>query len=170
MKKLILMAGLVLVSFSSFAQSKIGTIDADFIVSQLPEIATVNEGLKAYNSELQAELDTSVKNFEQMLASYQAGVETFSEEEKKAKEGELISLENDIKNFRQKASVMMQMKRNELSEPLYAKINAAMLEIVNEEGFTQIFHAGGNSLAFSADSHDITEKVLKKLGITVQPQ
>lgn len=160
----------MLVSFSSFAQSKIGTIDADFIISQLPEITTVNEGLKSYNTELQTELENSVKNFEQMLASYQAGVEAFTEEEKKAKEGELIALENEIKNFRQKASVMMQMKRNELSEPLYAKINAAMLEVVNEEGFTQIFHTGGNALAFSAESHDITEKVLKKLGVTVQAQ
>ncbi|NJW54565.1 OmpH family outer membrane protein, partial [Salinimicrobium oceani] len=79
-----------------------------------------------------------------------------------------IGLENNIKGFRQKAGVMMQMKRNELTQPLYEKINVAMLEVVNEENFTQIFHADGTSLAFSAEELDITRKVLKKLGVEVK--
>lgn len=170
MKKLVLMAGLMLVSLSSFAQTKIGTIDADYIIAQMPEMTAVNDGLKNYNTELQTELDKSVKEYERLVNDYKSGSAAFTEEMKSTKESEIVSLENDIKGFRQKASVMMQMKRNELTEPLFQKINDAMLEIVNEEGYTQIFHAGGNALAFSAESNDITNKVLKKLGIEVQAQ
>lgn len=157
-----------MVSFSAMAQSKIGTIDAEYILNQMPEMTGVNEGIQTYNQELQKELETNVAKYETLVKDYQANNTTFSEEDKKAKESEIIGLENDIKGFRQKAGVMMQMKRNELTQPLYEKINAAMLEVVNEENFTQIFHAGGTSLAFSAEEFDITMKVLKKLGIEVK--
>lgn len=165
MKKLILLFGLTLLSFSSFAQSKIGTIDAEFIVSQMPEMTEINEGLKTYNIGLQTDLDNSIKKYEGLVKSYQEESASYTEEDKKAKESEIISLENEIKGFRQKATVMIQMKRNELTDPLYQKINAAMLEIISEEGFTQIFHAGGNAIAFSAEGYDITEKVMQKLGM-----
>ena len=78
-----------------------------------------------------------------------------------------IELENQIKQFRQRAQLMMQMRRNELTNPLYKKIDAAMRAVIDEEGFTQILHAGGNSLAFSAEKYDITEKVMTKMGIEI---
>lgn len=168
MKKLILVFSFALLSVSVFAQSKVGTIDVDYILNQMPEMTTVEEGMQTYNQELQKELQTTVQKYEGLVKDYQENNTTFTEEEKAAKENEIISLENDIKNFRQKATVMMQMKRNELTQPYFEKVNAAMLEVVNEEKFTQILHAGGNSLAFSSEEYDITLKVLEKLGNEVQ--
>lgn len=168
MKKIITLFSLVLLSYSSFAQTKVGTIDAEYILSQLPEMTQVNEGLKTYNEELQKNLEASIQEYETLAKDYQQNNATFTDEVKKTKEGKLISLENDIKGFRQKASVMMQMKRNELTQPLYEKINKAMLQVIQEGNYTQILHAGGNSLAFAAEEYDITNKVMAKLGMTVQ--
>lgn len=168
MKKTLLIFSFVLLSFSAFAQSKVGTIDAEYIIAQMTEMTAVNEGLKTYNEDLQKDLQASVQKYETLVKDYQANSTTFSQEDKAAKENEIITLENDIKNFRQKATVMMQMKRNELTQPLYEKINEAMLQVVQEEKYTQIFHAGGNNLAFSSEEYDITMKVLKKMGITVK--
>lgn len=167
MKKLLFVISLALISFSSMAQSKLGTIDADYIISQMPEMDQVNQDLETYGSELQADMENNIKNYEALVKNYQEGNEDFSEEERKTKENEIIALENDIKGFRQKASVMMQMKRSELTEPLYEKINKAMLEVINEEGYTQILHAGSNDLAFSAEGSDITEKVIAQMGLQV---
>lgn len=167
MKNLLLIFTFTLLSLSSIAQTKVGTIDAEYILNQLPEMTQVNEGLKAYNTKLQKDLETTITKYEALVKDYQENSSTFTEEEKKTKESEIIGLENDIKGFRQKAGVMMQMKRNELTQPLYEKINTAMLQVVQEENFTQILHAGGNALAFSSEEYDITKKVLKKLGITV---
>lgn len=168
MKKYIVAFSFAFLSLSAVAQSKIGTIDAEYIISQMPEMTAVNEGMQAYNQELQKDLESDVSNYETMVKDYQENNTTFTEEDRKTKESEIISLENNIKGFRQKAGVMMQMKRNELTQPLYEKINAAMMEVVNEENFTQIFHAGGTSLAFSAEEYDITLKVMQKLGIEVK--
>lgn len=169
MKKIVFALALFLITLSTQAQSKIGTLDADYVLSQLPEIEEVNKGLETYNSELQKNLDSTITKYEVLIKDYQENSASLSEEDKKTKEGDIISLENDIKGFRQKASVMLQMRRNELTQPLYEKINAAMLEIVAEEGFTQIIHSGSNALAFSIQEADITVKVLEKLGIKVDP-
>ncbi len=153
------------IAFSSNAQSKIGTIDAEYILSQMPENAQVNKGLETYNKELQADLESTIKEYETLVKDYQANNESFADTVKKQKEDKIIELENSIKGFRQKASVMMQMKRNELTGPLYEKIDQAMKEVIAEEGFTQIFHAGASGLAFSRVEDDITLKVMDKLGI-----
>ncbi|WP_029037744.1 OmpH family outer membrane protein [Salinimicrobium xinjiangense] len=168
MKKLILVFSFALLSISAFAQSKVGTIDADYILAQMPEMTTVNEGLQTYNQDLQKELQKNVQSYESLVKDYQENNTTFTEEEKTAKESEIINLENDIKNFRQKATVMMQMKRNELTQPLYEQINDAMLQVIQEENYTQVFHSGGNDLAFSSQDFDITIKVLRKMGIEVK--
>lgn len=153
--------------FSVFmsAQTKVGTIDTDYILSQMPEMEEVNTGLQTYDQQLQQDFQSNVQQYDTLVKSYQANAETLAEEARKESESEIMELENQIKQFRQKAQVMMQMRRNELTDPLYEKINAAMLAVIQEEGFTQILHAGGNSLAFSAEEYDITEKVMNKMGI-----
>lgn len=166
MKKYILLLAVLLSGIYVQAQTKVGTIDADYILGQMPDIGTVEEGLKTYNTELQGELQKTIKNYEGKVADYQATSETITEEEKAAKENEIIGLENEIKNFRQKASVLMQMRRNELTQPLYEKIDAAMMEVIAEQKYTQIINIGANALAFSDPQYDITDAVLGKLGIT----
>ena len=169
MKRLSLAILMMLVAFSSNAQSKIGTIDAEYILSQLPETTEVNKSLETYNEELQADLKATIKEYEDLVNEYQDSVASLEEETKKEKENKIIELENSIKGFRQKASVMMQMKRNELNGPLYDKIDAAMQKVITAGGFTQIFHTGAGGLAYSRNQDDITEKVMKQLGIEPKP-
>lgn len=167
MKRLLLITVLSVLSFSAFAQTtKVGTIDADFILTQLPEMVEVNEGLKEYNAQLQKDLEETAGKYETLVKDYQTNSATFTEDQKKEKETAIIALENDLKSFRQKATVMMQMKRNELTKPLYEKINTAMMQVIQEENYTHVLHAAGNNIAFAAEAFDITNKVMAKMGIT----
>lgn len=168
MKNIFIALAIIFSSSLLQAQTKVGTIDAEFILQQMSEITQVQEGVKEYNAKLQGDLETTIKNYEDLVVAYQANSATFTEEEKKSKENEIISLENDIKNFRQKASVLMQMKNNELTEPLYERINEAMRLVVAEQGYTQILNTSTNGLAFSAAEYDITDAVIKKMGITAK--
>ncbi|MDT0687123.1 OmpH family outer membrane protein [Autumnicola psychrophila] len=168
MKKFGLIITLLFVSVISNAQTKTGTIDPEFILSKMPEITEVNTGLEGYNTELQANLQESISSYETLIADYQENNSALTEEERKEKETEIIGLENEIKGFRQKASVMLQMKRNELTEPLYQKIDAAMQKVIQAEGYTHIINAGGNSLAFAAEQYDITMLVMEELGIPTE--
>lgn len=168
MKKYLLLFTVLLIGMVSQAQSKVGTIDAEYILAQLPEITTVDEGLKTYNTELQEELQKTIQKYEKLVADYQATNETSTQEEKTTKENEIIGLENEIKSFRQKASVLLQMKRNELTKPLYEKIDEAMRQVISEQKYTQVINSSANALAYADPAFDITDAVLAKLGITVQ--
>ena len=170
MKNIFLTLAVIFSSHLVQAQTKVGTIDADFILQQMPEMAKVQEGIKEYNTQLQGDLDSTITKYENLVAAYQTNSATFTEEEKKSKETEIIGLENEIKNFRQKASVLMQMKNNELTQPLYGKIDKAMREVIAEQGYTQILNSSANGLAYSAEQYDITDAVMKKMGITVKQQ
>ncbi len=167
MKNILMALAILITSISIQAQTKVGTIDAEFILSQMPEIASVDEGIKTYNIKLQEDLQITIKKYEEMVASYQTNSATFTEEEKATKESEIISIENDIKNFRQKASVLMQARQNELTQPLYTKIDAAMKTIIEQEKYTQIFNTSINGMAYADEKYDITDAVMKKLGIVL---
>ncbi|WP_373059209.1 OmpH family outer membrane protein [Zunongwangia sp. H14] len=168
MKKIGFLFTLLFVSVLTNAQTKTGTIDPEYILSKMPEITEVNQGLDEYNKELQTGMQENISKYEGLIADYQENNTTFTDEQKKEKETEIIGLENEIKGFRQKASVMLQMKRNELTKPLYEKIDAAMKKVIAAEGYTHILNAGGNSLAFAAEEYDITLKVMKEMGISVE--
>lgn len=170
MKKISLVFGLLLFTLIANAQTKVGTIDVDYIISKMPEISQVNQGMETYNSKLQEQMKESVAKHDSLVKDYQDNSSSFTADQKKEKESAIINLENDLQNFRQKASVMMQMKRNELSQPLYQKIDKAMKEVIQEDGYTQILHVGGNALAFADERFDITEKVMNKLGIKVEEE
>ncbi|MDT0691557.1 OmpH family outer membrane protein [Salegentibacter sp. F188] len=170
MKHFGLLITLLFMSVMTNAQTKTGTIDPEFILSKMPEIAEVNTGLEGYNEELQGNLQESISNYETLMADYQENNAALTDEQRKEKETEIIGLENEIKGFRQKASVMLQMKRNELTEPLYQKIDAAMQRVIQAEGYTHIINAGGNSLAFAAEQYDITNLVLQELGISTETE
>lgn len=165
MKKILFLLAAVLVGTTSTAQSVIGTIDADYILNQMPEMVQVNQELEAYGQELQTDLQETIQQYEEQVGIYQTENENYTETQRQEKEQEIMALENEIQGFRQKAQVMMQMKRNEITDPLYGKINEAMLAVIQEDGYTQIFHAGSNALAFSAEGSDITVKVMNLLGI-----
>ena len=170
MKRISLSILLMILAFTSNAQSKIGTIDAEYILSQLPETADMNKSLEEYNQKLQADLENNIKQYETLVKNYQTNAADLDEEAKKDKEQEIIELENNIKGFRQKATVMLQMKRNELTGPLYDRIDVAMQKVIMEEGYTQIFNTtGASGLAYSRVEDDITDKVIKELGIVVKP-
>jgi outer membrane protein len=65
----------------------------------------------------------------------------------------------------------MEKKREELLSPVVAKMQKAIDEVAKEEAYTYVFNSnatGGVSVLLHAPQQDnITEKVLKKLGVTM---
>ncbi len=165
MKNLVLLFLFTFAAVNVNAQTKVGIIDAEYILGLMPEIKSVDEGLKTYNTELQEELQKTVQKYEDLIKEYQATNTSLTDEDRTAKENEIISMEKDIQNYRQKASVLMQMKQNDLTKPLYEKIDVAMKQVIAEENYTQIINASANALAYADPEFDITEAVMAKLGI-----
>jgi len=150
------------------AQTKVGTIDAEYILGNMPEMQSVEQGMQTYSANLQAQMQGNVKKYDSLIDAYKTNNATFTEEQLKTKQEEIIGIENDLQTFKQKATLMMQMKRNELTQPLYEKIDVAMKEIIAAQKYTQILNTSTNGLAYADPKFDITEAVINKLGITIK--
>ncbi len=158
---------IALFTTTSIAQSKVGTIDSEYIINLMPETKLALKKSQAYG----IKLDSS---FSIKLKEYQTEAETFKKNEKKlgilAKQGdlqELTEMEADIKKYQENGNKLMQLKKNELMRPLYKKIGDAISTVAKSGGYTQILTITGNEFVYIDNEFDITELVIKNLGIEI---
>ncbi|MBW1294602.1 OmpH family outer membrane protein [Aquimarina litoralis] len=168
MKNIIFPVLLLFVSVQAIAQSKVGTIDSDFILSKMPELTKVQEDLKAYNAKLEADLKVKADDYQAKVKAYQEGVASMTEPMKKTKQEEIIALENDIAKFRQNGAQLVQLQQNKLLQPLYSKIGKALEEVAKAEGYTQVLTITSSGLAYVDPKFDLTKTVMTKLGIPTE--
>ncbi|MHA7058106.1 OmpH/Skp family outer membrane protein [Aquimarina sp. M1] len=168
MKNILFPILLLFISAHTIAQSKVGTIDTDIILSKMPELTKVQEDLKAYNTKLEADLKVKVDDYQAKVKAYQDGVAAMTEPMKKTKQEEIINLENDIAKFRQNGAQLVQLEQNKLLQPLYNKIGKALEEVAKAEGYTQVLTITSSGLAYVDPKFDLTKTVMTKLGIAVQ--
>ena len=165
MKSKITILFIALISTISLAQTKVGTIDSEYITNLMPEAKIVIKKTQEYG----AKLDTS---FAKKMNVYRAKVDVFNKNKatmgELAKKGaikELTELENDIKRAQDNGNKLMQLKQNELMRPLYKKLGDAINQVAKENGFTQILTTTGNQFVYLDEKFDITKLVMAKLGI-----
>lgn len=169
MKKIILSTFLVLCTMVTFAQTKVGTVDADFILSKMPELTQANEELKNYNLDLEKQLKAKIDTYENTLAAAQTAFEAMTDVEKQKKQEELSGMETDIKQFQANGTQLVQLKQSEVVQPLYKKIGEEVAKYAKAQGYTQILTVGNNNnLAYIDPAHDITIAVLSQMGITIE--
>ncbi len=169
MKKMILIAFVALCT-TTFAQTtKVGTVDADFILSKMPELATAQDALKVYNQDLEKQLSEKLANYDKVYKAAEAAFTGMTDAEKTAKQEELAGLESDISKFRNNGTQLVQLKQEELLRPLYKKIGENVAIVAKELQYTQVLNIGNNNnLAYIDPAHDITVKTLAKMGITIE--
>ena len=76
-------------------------------------------------------------------------------------------MEQDIKKYQKNGNTLMGLKRDELMRPLYTMLSEGIATVAKENGYTQILTITGNEFAYIDSKFDITELVLKNLGITI---
>ena len=63
-KHLLCTVAIVFFSFAASAQTKVGTVNINIIVSKLPEIAQVKTGIQAYEKQLQNDLKVKLDAYQ----------------------------------------------------------------------------------------------------------
>ena len=151
---------------------KIGYTDPEYILSMMNEYKQVESELKSYEKQLQSQLDSKLKDYQSKLEGYQQNINSYTDIVKQDKEKELIGMQNSIKEFEESAMASMQKKQSSLLDPLIQKVQKAIDDVAVENSYTYVFStsAGSNAaiiLYAKNKDEDISELVLKKLGVTV---
>jgi len=175
-KTLLVAAGLV---FSQFAFSqtktlKIGYTNVDYILSLMPESKTVESELKSYKQQLDNQLQAKIKEFQEKNQAYEKGQSLMTDVVRADKEKELQTMYASIEEFQKNAEASMQKKQLALLQPLLEKVQKAIDDVSNENGYSYVFNsdAGFGTTPFilhAPESDNVSDSILKKLGITPPP-
>ena len=163
---LILGAGLVSVSMSSFAQSlvKIGHVNINEIMTALPERDSAQVLLEKETNEIESTYEEMTVIYNKLFDEYQKGLSSYSELVRQTKESELLDKQKRLAEFEQNASVTLQNRNAELIKPIYEKIIKAIEKVATEGGFTYILDVSKGSVVFtSKESQNLDQLVLKIL-------
>lgn len=168
--KWIVSALLLVVGVAVHAQGpKIGYTNADYILSLLPEAKQIEAELKSLETQLQKQLEAKYTDLQAKISDYQQNAGTLAAEVRTLKEEEINNLQTGIQDFQTKAENTMVNKRNELLAPAYEKIGKAIEAVALENGYDFIFSAGSpglDILLYAKQETDVSDLILKKLGIT----
>lgn len=148
---------------------KIGYTNVEYILSQMPEAKQVDSEFKAYEAQLQNQLQSKGQELQTKLQEYQQGVATMTDLVRADKEAELQSLNQRFEAFQREAQSSLQKKQGELYAPLFEKIGNAVKAVRTENGYDMIFSTGvpGVDILLDADEkYDVSDLVFKKMGIT----
>lgn len=163
MKKLIILIVVLVIGFAGYSQKqKFGHVNSEEIFASMPEKDQAAQAVEQFARQLEEQLVALNKELEQKYTDYMEKQETFSPSIKQMREEELQNLQQRIQAFQMRAQQDLQMKEQELLEPIYNKITNAIKEIGEEKGFLYIFDV--NSFYYhSSESVDLTEDVKTKL-------
>jgi len=168
MKKIVVIACLMLLySATTFAQ-KFAFIDSEYILENIPSYKAAQEQLDQLSGQYQKELESMHAEIDQMYKDFQSESVLLSEEMKRKREDVIISKEKEYKELQRKyfgRDGDLFKKRQGLVKPIQDDIFNAIQEISTEGGYAVIFDkANGVTLIYTNPKFDLSDQVLAKLG------
>jgi outer membrane protein len=147
------------------AQSKIGYISTEELVSIMPETAKADSNLQQYRTAL-------IQNAQEKQSSLESAIEKFNKDSatmtgsvKDVKRGELQKMLNDLQTEDQRIQQQLQQRQQELIAPINKKAFDAIQSVAKENGYSYVFEKG--ALLVAPPGEDILQLVAKKLNVKV---
>ncbi len=168
MKKIIfLFLSMLFVSNAVNAQLKIGYVDSEAIMKQLPDAQDAQKKIDAFIQEWQEEIAKMQAEWKKQYKEYENRKLIMSNQKRAEVEKELVALEDKIQEFKQKkfgVNGELFQKQEELMKPIQNKIFNAIKEVAEENDLDFVFDRSGDLIfLYAKEEYDITPLVLEKL-------
>ena len=166
MKNFIVLSAVILMtSFASAADFKVGYVDVHQAVEQSTIGKKAKEEMKKEGEKRQKELDKKKGDLDKMNEDIEKKKSVLSEEALQKRSQEL---QVEVQKFREsvaKAQVDLQKKESELLEPIVKKVKSVIDKIAKEKGFAMVIRSNQNEqiVLYSASEYDLTDDVVKAL-------
>ena len=169
MKKLLKVAlvALCIVFAGNFAkaQSKIGYLNTNVLVDQLPEMKTLKTQMDAYSKTFSDQLTTMQAEYQSKGEAYQKSVTTMTDAARTAAQTELQDLQQRITTFHDNAQRQIEQKSADLMKPIQDKVKAAIQSVATEKGYGYVLDSSQTELLVAPPADDLTAAVKTKLGL-----
>lgn len=175
MRKFVLLLALGIGALTTYAQTtpqKIGYADVDYIFSQMPESKTIDAELKSTQTQLKNQIDAKYQEFQKKVQDYQANINTMLEAVRQNTERELQQMQQNLEKLQADAQTTIETKRAQLMDPVYKKVGKGIEDVAKENGYTFVLNqqiGGLDVILYGDEKADVSDLVLKKLGVTPKP-
>ncbi|MBT1696171.1 OmpH family outer membrane protein [Fulvivirgaceae bacterium PWU4] len=177
MKKHILFFVLIIAAVMNHAQAqtapvKVGTADVNYILSQLPAIKKVEAELKDMEGKLTTQIEAKNEELKKRYLAFINEGGSLADPVKESTQNELQQASENLEQLKRDAQTSLQNKHQQLMQPIYKSVGEAITAVGKENGFTVILsqQVGGLDVVLFADaSIDVSDLVLKKMGVTPTP-
>ena len=148
---------------------KIGYADVAYIMSQLPEMKAIESDLKSTQTQLRNQIQAKSDAVQKQYADFNANAKTMADTVRMRKQGELEKSVTDLEKMQQDAQLTLQNKQKLYMAPLYLKVNKAISEVAQENGFSIILTdrvSNFDFLLYQTPQLNVSDLVLKISKIT----
>lgn len=148
---------------------KIGYVDSQYILNNIPEYKDAKEELERVSKEWELEVEDLQKDLTKLEKTYEAEKILMTEDMKKAKKREIADKEKDIEDLRrEKFGVEGELfkTRQELIKPIQDRVYSAIKEVSTTGSYTIFFDKASKptNILYVDPKHDKSDAVLKKMG------
>lgn len=151
----------------TWSQLKIGYVDSDAIMDNLPDVQDARQKLDAFIQDWQNELKRMEGEWKAKYDDYEKRKLIMTEQTRSEVEAELVSLENKTSEFREKkfgSNGELFQKQDELMKPIQNKIFNVIQQIAIDDELDFVFDRSGDvMLLFAKEEYDLTTRVLEQL-------
>ncbi|GIV60879.1 OmpH family outer membrane protein [Rhodocaloribacter litoris] len=151
------------------AQQRIGYVDSDYILEQVPEYRTIQNQVDRLTQEWEAELKQKQEEVEALFREYQARELLYTNEERKRKQEEIMRAEEEVERLRMRyfgPDGELFQQQEQLMRPLQERILAAIEQVATREGYDYVFDRAGDFIfLFAREQYNLSDRVLEELGI-----
>lgn len=169
MKKLLLGAVMAFGMLSASAQTKIGYINTDELMSVMPEAAKINADLNEYQTSLQQQGLTLKIELDKKVEQYNLDSSKLSASMKEIRRDELVKLYSRLQNYDQEAQEKAQQYAQTKIAPVRTKAMDAIKAVAQEKGYTYVFDDAASVLLVMPPADNLLPFVKTKLGIKDPP-
>lgn len=162
LKKTILLLVVALSINMSYAQTKLGHISTDLLLTIMPETIALNDELEKLSKTYEGELKIENDKLEAKLRKYDAEAATQTDETNKQRSMEVQEDQQKLYKSSKIAQEEIAKKRDEKLKPILEKAKKAIEEVADENNYTYILES---STLIVAKGTDILPLVKAKLGI-----
>ena len=165
----ILVLGALFLVQSTYAQ-RFAYVDTKYILEKLPDYKAAQQKLDDQAATWQKEIDTKNETLKKMYTKYQAEEFLLTADLKKQREDEIVKAEDELKDLQKNRfgyNGDLFKKRQELIQPIQDKVFDAVQKIAQMRSYDFIFDkaSGGAAILYTNPQYDVSEEVLKKLGM-----
>ncbi len=148
-----------------FSQGKLGHINTNELLEQMPGRDEAQQELEAYAGELESTFTAMQQEFQSKYQEFLEKQESYSQLIRQSKEKELESLQQRIMEFQESAQQDLVDKENQLLRPIIEQARKAIEDVARENGYTYVFDTSMGVLLYSEPSDNIMPQVKAKIGI-----